>query len=77
MQHEEMILTFIAGRLLCGQIREYLEARKFEGYTIRWREGRGWFEREWIIRGDPEDVRKVQRDLKKWSRELSRELSDL
>lgn len=59
-------LTFTAGILLCGKIREYLESRRFEGFDFEWREGRGWIEREWIIRGTPTAVRLIHGDIKAW-----------
>ena len=56
-------VRFTAGILRCWQVRDYLEARRFEGLNIEWREGRGWIEREWIVRGDTEDVLRVWRAL--------------
>lgn len=58
--------TFTAGIMLCGKIREYLESRRFEGVDFEWREGRGWIEREWIIRGAPAAVQLIQGDMKAW-----------
>lgn len=46
------VLTFEAGILLCGQIRELLLNLRFRGHELEWREGRGWFSRSWTVKGD-------------------------
>lgn len=58
--------NFTAGILLCGKIRDYLEARRFEGMDIEWREGLGWIEREWIVRGETSDIVRVHREIMAW-----------
>jgi len=62
-----MVYEFEAGVLLCGQIRDFLEECRFKGMDIQWREGKGWFERTWVIKGNDEHVRQVVRALHKWS----------
>lgn len=45
-------LTFSAGRLLCGTIREWLEDAHFRGANVRWRESSGFWSRNWHVIGD-------------------------
>jgi hypothetical protein len=66
-------MTFVAGRLLCGPIREYLKKAKFKGYDIDFHESRGWFEREFIVKGDLEHLKIVKADIDRYVEEVNRE----
>lgn len=58
--------SFVAGILLCNQIRNYLRALKFTGADIEVLEGSGWLERRWTIRGDHNDVTKAYNEIAAW-----------
>jgi hypothetical protein len=51
------------GRLLCGSVRDCLKSAQFKGFKIEWMESDGWFSREFIIKGEPDDVRLVVKAL--------------
>lgn len=55
--------SFVAGCLLFGRIRDYLEAERFRGRRIKWLESRGIITRTFTIKGDEADVRHVYRAL--------------
>lgn len=59
-------LRFDAGILCCGQIREYLESVAFEYPQIRFREGRGWFSRAWVVIGPMSRLREIEAALTAW-----------
>ena len=63
----ETTLKFTVGRLLCGQVRDFLKECEFRGLGIRWIESSGWIEREFVIRGEPEALRKIHRAFQKWA----------
>lgn len=65
----EDVFTFNAGRLVCGQVRDFLEGLQFEGKLIEWREGRGWFTRNFIVKGKAEAVARVRQVIKRWTEE--------
>jgi len=54
------------GRLLCGRLRDYLEARKLVYPDLRFHEGRGWIERQFTIAGTPNTIREVVEDISVW-----------
>lgn len=56
--------TFTAGIIHCGTIRDYLEAQRLDGLDFEWQEGRGWFRREWVVRGSPPVIRRLHAALK-------------
>lgn len=62
------VFEFTAGILLCCQVRDYLEGLQFKGKHIEWREGRGWFERSFIIKGTPEHVAEVRTLITLWGK---------
>ena len=66
----EATLTYDIGRLLCGRIRSYLNKCKFKGMKIDYYESKGFFEREFVIKGDYDDVLQVKRDIDNWARSL-------
>ncbi len=51
--------TITVGRLLCGQVREYLEDCVFRGAPIKYRESKGFLEREFTFTGEPEAVDQI------------------
>ena len=53
--------------MACGRIREFLRRQRFLGMQIEWFEGRGWFEREWIVRGDARHLEIIQRSILAWA----------
>jgi hypothetical protein len=55
--------TITAGRLLWGQVRDCLKQAKFLGMDIEWIESSGWVERDFTIKGKPEDVRLIVNGL--------------
>lgn len=54
------------GILLCGRLRDYLNKCKFKGMQIEYFEGRGWLERDFVIRGKDSDIEIIDRDIKHW-----------
>lgn len=66
--HKLAVFEFIVSILLCWQVRDYLEGLQFEGKHIEWREGRGWLERSFIVKGRPEDVAEVKTLITLWGR---------
>lgn len=59
------------GRLLCGKVRDYLNAAKFKGAKIEWLESSGFLEREFTIKGDSGDVKAIERDFDEWFRRVN------
>jgi len=62
-------LTFTAGRLACGQVRDFLDSCKFKGMSIDYIESRGWVQRDFTIKGSDKDILTVHASLKSWSEE--------
>lgn len=62
-------LRFIAGRLLCRFLRDYLREREVLGMPIRWMEGSGLVEREFVVSGPQEDLDKIRQDIDAWIKE--------
>jgi len=60
--------SFQAGRLLCGTVRDYLNKCKWEGKNIDFLESSGFFEREFTIKGDLDDVTEILEDLREWKK---------
>jgi len=67
------VLTFKVGRLLCGTVRDFLEEIKFRGHSISWIESSGWFERQFVVRGDYEILERISAQIANWAREVNRE----
>lgn len=65
-------MTFTAGRMLCGNIRDFLDQCKFKGMDIDYIESSGWIERDFTIKGSNDDVLKVHASLESWSNELDK-----
>ena len=63
-------ITMEVGILLCRQVRDYLESCRWHGADIEWREGRGWIDRQWEIRGAPSDMQRIAHDLRRWASEM-------
>ena len=60
-------MTFTAGRMLCGKVRDFLDQCKFKGMDIDYIESSGWIQREFTIKGSNDDVRTIHASLKNWS----------
>lgn len=65
----ESRISFVAGRMLCGEIRDYLKRIEFHGVPIRWYEGKGWFERTFEIVGPASDITNINNDLRRFIQE--------
>lgn len=52
-------ITYTVGRLLCGEVRDFLNSLAFKGFDISYHESKGFIEREFIIKGEKEDLRKI------------------
>ena len=61
--------SFTVGRLLCGKVRDYLKRRRFEGDQVEWLEGSGLLSREFTIKGPPDLIMDIKRELFQWKRE--------
>lgn len=48
---------FTAGILLCGRIKRHIEMCNAAGMPLKAWCGRGWIERDWIVRGSVRDLR--------------------
>ncbi|HXE82942.1 MAG TPA: hypothetical protein VN513_06400 [Gemmatimonadales bacterium] len=55
--------TFIAGRLLCGRIRDFLRHAAFADPRIEWIESSGLIQRRFTIRGPSDDVQWLGTEL--------------
>ena len=60
------------GRLLCKHLRDMLESEVFEGRKIRWREGKGWIEREFSVIGDAADINAVAERIDYWVKAMGK-----
>jgi hypothetical protein len=49
--------AFSAGILLCGRIERYLKMCNASGQKLNAWCGKGWFERDWIVRGSVRELR--------------------
>ena len=58
------------GRLLCGEVRDFLNKCKFKGMNIEFNESSGFIERDFIIRGADNDIALVKRSLDSWIKSL-------
>lgn len=65
-ERKEARLQIVVGRLLCSDMRDMLESEVFCGRPIRWREGKGWFERTFTIAGPIEHVRQIKQRIDYW-----------
>lgn len=63
-------MNFTAGRLLCGEVRSFLDKCKFKGMDIEYLESSGWLERDFTIKGSDNDILAIHKSLKKWSESL-------
>lgn len=58
------------GRLLCGEVRDFLKRCQFKGVNIQWIESSGLIERTFCIKGSQNDVAVIQDALEKYSKQL-------
>lgn len=61
------------GRLLCSTYRDYLEGMQFKHSSMRFREGKGWIERIFMVSGPQDVVAEVARDTCAWIRRMEAE----
>ena len=59
-------ISFIVGRLLCGNVRDFLKKCQFQGMNIKWIESTGMIERSFSIKGSCEDMTKIKKSLQEW-----------
>lgn len=65
-------LEITAGRLLCGQIRDLVNRSNFNGAKLTMWESSGVFSRDFVIKGDPKDLRMIQDTLQDYINERDR-----
>lgn len=65
-----MIYKLTAGRLLCGEVRDYLTEAKFKGADIEWIESKGWIERDFVVKGNDNHVKQIGMALNAWAARL-------
>ncbi len=53
--------TYTVGILLCGQFRDLLQREIFKGCDITFYEGRGFLDREFLVRGTLDDLLYIRR----------------
>jgi len=63
-------ITFTAGRMLCGQVRDFLNQCKFKGMDIEFIESSGWITRDFTIKGSNKDVLTIHASLKNFADSL-------
>lgn len=56
------------GRLLCGQVRDFLNSCKFNGMDIDYIEGSGILSKTFTVKGNAHDMVIVHRSLVEWSK---------
>lgn len=67
------LITIEVGRLLCGELRDYLNKQKFKGLNISWIESTGMIEREFLIKGNNDDLSVIKKDFDKWMKSIEDE----
>lgn len=67
----DAIYRITVGRLLCSTVREYLGRQQFVNPRIRYREGSGWFEREFIIVAPADELRPIVAAMQQWKRDVN------
>ena len=68
----EISFRITVGRLLCSKLRDFLDNEIFRGKKIRWREGRGWIEREFSVIGDAADINAVAERINNWVKAMGK-----
>lgn len=58
-------LYFTAGRLMCRQIREYLQQECF-GTSTQFLESSGWIVRDFVVAGEDEHIEKISLKISDW-----------
>jgi len=59
--------------MLCGTVRDFLKETRFRGAAINWIESSGWFERQFVVRGDYETLDRMRHSIAAWANEINRE----
>jgi hypothetical protein len=65
-------LELTVGRLLCGSLRDELNRMKFEGHNIDFWESSGFFQRDFVIKGDEKSLRLLDAGLMDWQERLQK-----
>ncbi len=63
-------VNLTVGRMLCGQVRDFLESCKFKGMDIEYLESSGWLERDFTVKGSNDDIIAVHQSFKDWMKRL-------
>lgn len=66
-------LEFSAGRLLCGQIRSYLDKQCFLNEKVSYFEGPGLVSRDFAVKGPASVIAKISRDLDSYFEQMKSE----
>lgn len=65
------IITCTVGRLVCGYFRDFLKKAQFYGYKFEFIESSGFIERDFIIQGHPDDIKKLSIQIDKWMKDIN------
>ena len=60
------LMRYEVGRLFCGDFRRLLEWQQAVGNIDSFTESSGWLMRDFIIRGDVEQLHELQDNLRKY-----------
>lgn len=66
----EASFRFDVGRLLCGAVRDYLEAEKMLERIECFHEGGGWLERTFTVGGSREQLERIRAQIMAWSQQV-------
>jgi hypothetical protein len=66
-------ITIQVGRLLCRELRNYLEVLKLREPELRWHEGPGWIERTFTIVGPSATMIPLRPRLNRWRDRVNRD----
>ena len=64
-------IKLTVGRLLCGEVRYFLDSCKFKGMDIEYLESSGWVQREFIVKGSDQAILSINSSLVKWVKEIN------
>lgn len=66
------ILSIVAGRLLCGAIRDFLKKAKLMEIIEDYTESSGFLEREFVIKGTEEGLLTVKESIEEYKSVINR-----
>lgn len=61
------------GRLLCGQVRKFLQREAFYNPAFRWIESGGILEHTFCVEGPNNAIDEMNRTFRAWERELDKD----